>query len=148
VKQIHEASNAQDLTVSVGKLVGDKWPLELAAAKIKWSSEGEESRIWPNLRTITILFESSSTPPVYSFFKNLIKSRCVPTRQVNDELYTKTGHKALELLVLRVLTTEAATIKLVESNSWAGAEVVKVCGGEGIEYCLSWSYRDSDVGDY
>jgi hypothetical protein len=148
VKQMHEASNVQDLTVSVERSSDNRWLLELADAKRKRSSEGEEFRICPNLRTIAILFESSSTAPAYSFFKNLMKSRCVPTQQVNNELYTKTGYKALELLVLRFLTTEAAAIKLVESNSWAGAEVMKVCRGEGIEYCLSWSYRNSDVGDY
>jgi hypothetical protein len=101
VKQVRGAPNVEDLTVRVTKLNDDKWVLELADNDANGSSAYKGSRICPNLRTITIIFEPSSIRPSNSVFNKLFRSRCIPIRQIDDELYTETGYKALEQLVLR-----------------------------------------------
>jgi hypothetical protein len=147
LRQIREAPNIQDLTMLVRRSNTGTWLLELAKAEANGSSEGDRSRICPHLRTLTILFARYTTPPEYSFFEKLIRSRYVPTRRIDGELYTETGYKALELLVLKFPSTGATGMEIMETESWGGAEVEKIYGENDVEYRLRWPYRDVGVGD-
>jgi hypothetical protein len=148
VKQIRESLNVRDLGLGVKRSNGNKWLLELAGAEAEGSSEGEGSRICPNLRSITILFQQSSTLPSYSDFDKLIRSRYIPVRRTDDELYTEVGYEALETLVLHFMPTEAVVMEAVEASPWTGADVEKISTKNWVEYRLRWPYRDSDIGGY
>jgi hypothetical protein len=125
----------------------DKWLLELADAEANGSSEGDKSRVCPNLRTLTVLLGQYTTIREYSFFEKLIRSRYVPTRRIDGELYTEAGYKALKLLVLKFPSTDATGMEIMETKSWGGAEVEKLYGENDVEYRLRWSYIDAGVGE-
>jgi hypothetical protein len=147
VKQIRDAPNIQDLTLVLIWSNSIKCLLELADVEARESNEGDRSRICPTLRTLTILFRPSTIPSEYLIVEKLIRSRCVPIRWIDDELYTKTGYKALELLVLKFPSTDATGMEIMETKSWGVAEVETIYGENDVEYRLRWSYRDAGVGD-
>jgi hypothetical protein len=142
IRQIREAPNIQNLTVVLMRSDSIQCLLELADVEAR---EGDGSRICPTLRTLTILFRHSTMLPQYLIIEKLIRSRCLPIRRIDDELYTETGYKAIELLVLKFPSVTMDAWAIMKMTKSVGAQVESVLREKSIEYHLRW---DFDVGDH
>jgi hypothetical protein len=122
----------------------NEWLSKLADVEASRTTEREGPRTCPDLRTVTIRFDDLSVPPAYWVFNQLIRCRCIPIREIDDELYTEMGYKVLESLVLRFPRTQGDVLDIVELHSWTGAEVERISTKHGVKYRLRWSYKDFD----
>jgi hypothetical protein len=133
-KLLCETPNIRHLTLNAEGSTGYGWLRQLAEKEAESYISHLIVPILPNLRTLTIRLGKSV--PDDSAFETFTRSRCIP---IDEERYTATGCRALELLTLRIWHLYTSSVEMLDNYAWGGTEVEKSIGREkNVEFRFRW----------